>query len=134
MRQLRWRKRGLRSDESGSVAIEFAIVSLAFILVSLGILEFGRALNTRNQLSQAADYGSRKILTVSGISNSAVEAELKSAFKAGDPSRLAINITSEIVDGAAFRVVTMTFPFTLLIPGLTRNAISLSVTRRTPVL
>ncbi|MDB5570844.1 MAG: TadE family protein [Hyphomicrobiales bacterium] len=126
--------RGLLGDQSGSTAIEFSIVSLVFILTALGIFEFGRALNTRNQLSQAADYGARKLLTISGISNSAVETEIRSAFKAGPVANLTITFASESVNGAPFRVITMSYPFTLLIPGLVRNSLSLTVTRRTPLL
>jgi Flp pilus assembly protein TadG len=71
--------RRLRSCQAGSTAIEFAIVSLVLVLVTLGVIEFGRGLNIRNQLSQAADFGARKILIDKLISDSALEAAVRSA-------------------------------------------------------
>lgn len=126
--------RRLQSCQSGSAAVEFAIVSLALVLVTLGILEFGRGLNVRNQLSQAADFGARKILTDKNSSNSTLESVVRSAFIAGSPDLLKVTVGTEMVDGLQFRTITMSYPLRLLIPGLSDGAIDLNLVRRTPVI
>lgn len=118
----------------GSAAVEFAIISQVLVLLTLGIIEFGRGLNLRKQLSHAADFGARQILVDKTVSNSTVESVVRSAFFAGDPKLLAITIGVETVAGAQFRTVAISYPFTPLIPGLSDKPISLKVARRTPVI
>jgi Flp pilus assembly protein TadG len=122
-----------RSCQAGSTAVEFAIISTVLMLVPLGAIELGRGLNIRNQLSQAADYGARKILTDSQISDSALETTVRSAFIASTGGALKVTIGVETVNALQFRSITLTYPFTPLIPGLTSGQITLSVARRTPV-
>lgn len=125
--------RRLRSCQAGSTAVEFAIVSLILMLVTWGVIEFGRGLNIRNQLSQAADYGARKILTDKLISDSALETTVRSAFSAAAGGGLTATIGAESVNGVQFRTITLSYPFTPLIPGLSSPQIYLRVARRTPV-
>lgn len=126
--------RPFRSCEAGSTAIEFAIISLVLILVSVATIEFGRGLNVRNQLSQAADYGARKILTNALISDSDLETTVRSAFSAGAGDALTVTIGTEAINGVQFRTITLSYPFMPLIPGLSNGAISLNLARRTPVI
>ena len=57
----RWRR-----QECGATALEFAIVAAVFVTVSIGIIEFGRALMVRNEMAYAIDrgYGSTLALPV----------------------------------------------------------------------
>lgn len=121
------------SCDAGSVAVEFSIVCLALIALALGTIEFGRGLNYRNQLSQAADFGARRILLNPAISDDAVKTEVRSAFIAGDPALLTVALGVEVVDGMQFRTISMSYPFTPLIPLFSPDTISLTVARRTPV-
>jgi Flp pilus assembly protein TadG len=104
------------------------------VLVTFGVIELGRGLNVRNQLSQAADYGARKILIDKQISDGALESEIRSAFAATAPTLLQVTIGTETIDGLQFRTVTLRYPFTLLIPGVLSRAIDLRLARRTPVI
>ncbi len=124
--------RQLRCCEGGAAAIEFAIISWVMILVSLGVIEFGRGLNLRNDLSFAADFAARKILTDANITDAALETEVRSALTSGDPDLLQVIIGTEEVDGVRFRTVTLSYPLTLLVPGLASDAIDLSLARRIP--
>ncbi|UIJ70484.1 TadE/TadG family type IV pilus assembly protein [Aurantimonas sp. HBX-1] len=128
------RLRRLRRCERGSVAVEFAIISWVFILVSLGIIEFGRGLLMRNELSYVADLAARQILIDGAVSDSTLDATLRAALTSGDPDLLTVAIGTETVGTTDYRTVTITYPFTLLVPGLTTDAISLSVDRRVPIL
>lgn len=126
--------RSLRYCRAGSTSVEFAIICTILVLVTFGVIELGRGLNVRNQLSQAADYGARKILIDKQISDSALESEIRSAFAAAAPTLLKVTIGAETVDGIQFRTVTLSYPFTLLIPGVLSGAIDLRLARRTPVI
>ena len=89
--------RRFRSCRAGSTAVEFAIICTVLVLVTFGVIEFGRGLNVRNQLSQAADYGARRILTDHLISDSALESVVRSAFTAGAPDMLTVTVGAETV-------------------------------------
>ena len=123
----------LRRREEGAVAVEFAIVSVAFVLFSLGTLELGRAFEVRNRLAFAADAAARQILNNSDISEADVEEKIREVFDAGDPELLEVELGDETVDGIAFRTVSLSYPFVLVIPQLTTDAIVLTTSERIPV-
>lgn len=132
MNGIRRTARRLRQDQRGQAALEFAIIAMAMILVSIGIVEFGRALQVRNELSFAADFGARQILTNPDIPDTTVESKIRSVFKGYDASQLSVVLGTETADGLNFRTVALSYPFTLLIPGLSDPAVTLTVSRRTP--
>jgi Flp pilus assembly protein TadG len=49
----------LRPNERGTAVVEFALVSVPLFLLVLGIVDFGRALNYNNNLTQLAGQGAR---------------------------------------------------------------------------
>jgi hypothetical protein len=49
----------LRGDERGTAVVEFALVSIPLFLLVFGIVDFGRALNYYNNLTQLAGQGAR---------------------------------------------------------------------------
>lgn len=49
----------LRREERGTAVVEFAIVALPLFLIVFGILDFGRALNYYNDMTQLAGQGAR---------------------------------------------------------------------------
>ncbi len=51
--------RALRRDQRGTALVEFAIVAIPLFLVVIGILDFGRALQYYNDLTQVAGAGAR---------------------------------------------------------------------------
>jgi Flp pilus assembly protein TadG len=139
--------RRLRSCRAGSTAVEFAIICMALLLVTFGVIEFGRGLYVRNQLSQAADCGERLILTgavgsgcgpprtLTGlVSDSELQSAVRSAFTAGTPGTLTVTVSTGPVNGLQFRTITLSYPFTPLIPQLASGVINLSVARRSPVI
>ena len=119
--------------EEGAVAIEFAIVSVAFVLISLATLEFGRAFAVRNKLAFAADIGAREILKDSATTEADIKESVRAAFDAFDPELLRVDLRSETIDGVQFRTVSLSYPFILLIPQLQNDAIVLSTSERIPV-
>jgi hypothetical protein len=62
MARIKQALRALRArfrSERGTALVEFAIVSIPLFLIVFGILEFGRALNYYNDLTQLAGQGAR---------------------------------------------------------------------------
>lgn len=116
----------------GAAAVEFAIISMVLIALTIGIIDFGRTLYVKNQISSLADQAVRKVLINPAIASATLESELREDFYAGDADNLSVDVSSESVDGISYRIVTVGFPMTLFVPGLSSDAISLSVTRRVP--
>lgn len=118
--------------ERGAAAVEFAIISLVLISLCIAIVDFGRTLYVKNQLSYLADQATRTVLVNPGVTNGALQTTLETDFTAGDPNDLTVTINTETVAGTEFRVITIAYPITLFIPNLTSNTIALDVTRRVP--
>lgn len=126
------RLKQLVSCNRGAAAVEFAIIGLVLIMVCVGGIEFGRGLWLRNELSFAADFAARKVLTDPAISSADLETELRSALTGIDPDLVEISFGSETVDTIEFRTVLVRYPLSLLVPGLSDDPITLSVNRRVP--
>ncbi|MCR4264732.1 TadE/TadG family type IV pilus assembly protein [Nitratireductor sp. ZSWI3] len=129
----------LAKCRSGAAAVEFAIVCMPLLLVSLGVVEFGRALFIRNDLAYAADVAARKVLigqipAGASASEAAIgfENAIRDAFD-GDVDQLQIAVGVETVDGVPYRTLSIRYPFTFLVPGVSDSPLALSVSRRIPV-
>ena len=121
----------LRRDDRGGVALEFSIVAVAFVVVSLGVIEFGRALQVRNELSFAADYGARQIMMDPAASESVVTAAIRDKFMGYNPADLAVSFGDETLDGISYRTIILSYPMQIFIPFVNRS-LTLEVERRTP--
>ena len=117
----------------GAAAVEFAIVSVVLITLTIGIVDFGRTLYVKNQLSFLADQATRKLLIDPSLAAATLESELRADFTAGDSSQVSITITDEVVNSNNYKVIDIEFPITLFIPNLASGTLDLSVTRRVPV-
>ena len=116
----------------GAAAVEFAIVSGVLIMLLIGIVDLGRTLYIKNQISFLADRAARKILIDPDIPQAALETYLRDNFNAGNPDSLGFVPINQSVDGTTYRGLTINFPITLLIPNLVTDSIALSVSRRVP--
>lgn len=129
-------RRFARAD-SGAAAIEFAIIVWALILVSLGIIEFGRGFHVRNEMTYASDRAARMILTFPEYAGELLDPDceerlrntVRDAFTGPSPEDLSVDFS--LNEAKTFRTVLIRYPFTLLIPGL-GDAFDLTVTRRVP--
>jgi Flp pilus assembly protein TadG len=126
-----WRR--LERCERGAAAVEFALIALALILVSVGVIEFGRGLLLRNELSFAADHGARKVLLDPTVEDSALQDAIRSALIQAQSELLVVTLGTETADGAQYRTIFLSYPLMLLIPGFSGETISLSLSRRVPL-
>lgn len=123
----------LRRCDFGAAAVEFALIAMVAISFFLGIVEFGRALYMRNELSFAADIAVRNILINPTIADSDLEIAIRSSITFGNSEALQVTFGNESVDGMSFRKVLLSQPLTLLIPNLSNAGIMLTIDRRVPV-
>lgn len=127
-------------SQSGATAVEFALVCFPLLLLVFGIIEFGHVLYVRNDLAQAADIAARTVLigqVPRDASDSQAQATLvttiRESFQGGDPALLQIAVSRETVDGIDFRVLSIEYPFRLLLTGLSESPLSLELSRRIPI-
>ena len=76
-RGMRWRR-----DDRGTALIEMAFTLPLLLLISIGIIEFGRAFQTWQVLTNAAREGAR-VAVLPGISDSMVTARVQEYIDAG---------------------------------------------------
>ena len=76
----RGRLGAFRRDERGTALVEFALVSLPLFLILFGIVDFARALNYYNDLTQIAGQGARAAAVNEnpngGVASSAFQTQL----------------------------------------------------------
>jgi Flp pilus assembly protein TadG len=123
--------RRLARCSRGAAAVEFAIIVWALILVCLGVIEFGRGLHVRNEMSSAGDRAARMILTNPAVTDGDLAVSVREAFISPKPELLEVTFGTETADGIAFRTMLIQYPLSLLIPGL-GDPITLTVSRRVP--
>lgn len=116
---------------SGATSIEFSVVGLVFLLLCIGMVEFGRGFFLRNHIAHAADVASRKLLLDPNLTNSELEQAFRAALTEGDESLLQITITDDVANGISVRKMAADYPHTLLVPGL--SSVTLSVSRHIPL-
>jgi len=75
----RWRR-----DDRGTALIEMAFTLPLLLLISIGIIEFGRAFQTWQILTNAAREGAR-VAVLPGISDSMVTARVQEYIQVGVP-------------------------------------------------
>lgn len=64
-----------RSRRDGAAVVEMALVLPVFLLIVMGIVEFGRAMMVGQLLTNGARHGARRAI-IEGSTNSAVETEI----------------------------------------------------------
>lgn len=126
--------RRLFRREDGTAAIEFALIGLLLILVSVGTIEVGRALFLYNELAHAADRAARLVMiqpadaSVEDLQNKWEEEQKR--FPVALPSDLSPTFGPA---SGGFREVTLEYPFTPMVSGLTIRSLTMTTVRRVPI-
>jgi Flp pilus assembly protein TadG len=127
----RWH-REILADEDGATAVEFAIVAAVFIGLCMAILQFGWALQIRNEMAQAADRAVRHVMLNPDSTDEEFEAQAQAALPGYNPERLQVTAGSSTVNSTEFRTLMLNYELPVSIPLLPRDAVTLTVSRRTP--
>ena len=106
-----------RRPDSGEALVEMALVLPILLVLSLGMLDFGRAFHAKSILDQAAREGARvAVVTVplnAGPAQTTVANVLTAAGMTGGPAA-----TVSAVDGNHMVTVTVTYNFQFVTPGV----------------
>ena len=116
------KSRRSRGHERGQALIETAIVLPLVLLVSIAIIEFGRAYQVQQVLTNAAREGAR-IAILNGTTAADVQARVADYLQAGQianyaAATVAVNQASTVVVGAgtaSASVVTVNLPFSFMV-------------------
>lgn len=128
------RVRRLMGREDGAAAVEFALIGMLLIVVTIGTIEIGRALFLFNELAHAADRAARVILITPDIPNADLAEQVRDEdlLTGLSPGLLSV-IPGEVEDGGiSFRTVRLSYPFTPMVSGLTIGSFTISTDRRVP--
>jgi len=125
----------LRRDERGTALIEMAFTLPMLLFISIGILEFGRAFQTWQVLTNAAREGAR-VAVLPGIDDAMVTARVDEYIQAGvlDPSvtptvTIQRNATISYGSGTASgSTVTVSYPFKFMVMNGVAKLLSSSST------
>ena len=110
-------RRRLRGEQ-GAAAVEFALVMTLLIMLVFGIVEFGRAYNTKIELSGAAREGARR-MAVSGDASCTGSGAKATAIKASPTLGLscsAVTVTPATCSPGTDVEVKVTTEWTYVIP------------------
>lgn len=122
--------RRIRRCRSGSTSIEFAIVGLSFMILSVGVMECGRGLFMRNHMAHATDMAVRKMLVNKSATDQEVAQALRDALEHGDPDLLEIELSTEIQDDEEHRRLIVRYPLSLGFPGMPAHVVTMQMERK----
>ena len=90
------RRHGRPAQDEGAVLIEFAIVIGLFFLLVFGMVDFGLAINTKTQITNAGREGAR--LGTVNLDPTAVEDRVREAADNLDQTLLGVTVTCQNPD------------------------------------
>jgi Flp pilus assembly protein TadG len=121
----------LRRDERGTALIEMAFTLPMLLLISIGIIEFGRAFQTWQVLTNAAREGAR-VAVLPGYSDSMVSSRVQQYIQAGvlSPATSTVTIQRSVSVSygsgtATGSKVTVSYPYHFMVlNGVARLVVS----------
>lgn len=118
------------SGSRGATAVEFALVALPFVILMLGLIEFGRALHIRNGLDNAADRAQRQIIIDAAATSTSLTASARATFLAGDANKLLVVLSEGTSGSTSYRTVDLSYTMTLLVPIPMSGDVVLTTSRK----
>ncbi|WP_088007105.1 TadE/TadG family type IV pilus assembly protein [Indiicoccus explosivorum] len=105
----------MRKKEDGQSLVEFALVLPLILLLLVGVIDFGRILQTHLQMELVTQEAVR--LGGLGQTDEAIRAFAKQEFEAKDPALLTVSVTpSGIRPSGTYVTVEMSYPEDLFTP------------------
>lgn len=124
-----------RRGERGATAVEFALVSVVFLMFVMGIIDLGRLFWVRNLMQ----YGVEQTARYAMVNPTATAADLET-YANGQIDTMFAGITftanapgTDVVDGVNFRTVSASYSFNYIMPFVTLSDVPLAASIRTPV-
>lgn len=126
-------RKSLRRDEAGAAAVEFAIVAPVAIMMILGAIECGRLMFVLNDMQASLSTAVRAWMIDPDASNSQVQTIFCERAVLVDCDETTLAITSQTVNGQAWRVMTATTSFDSPLSHLLPLPSEVSRSRRVPI-
>lgn len=123
----------LLHNQIGGAAVEFAFIFPVFLLLVLGILEFGRAIWTNYSLQNAVEDTTRYVLANPTVTDTLIVNRVADKLELIDMSKVTVTVTRESVSGVNFVAVTATYAFSTLEMLLPVGSFSLLGRSRVPL-
>lgn len=103
-------------DRRGQALVEFALILPAFLLLVVGMIEFGAVMHDYITVAEAARAGARLAILVPAPSDTAVIAAAKSAAPSIDPAKLTVTVSPGLGGRTTGQPVTVTVSYPIVIP------------------
>jgi Flp pilus assembly protein TadG len=115
----------LRREQRGTAVVEFALIAIPLCLIVFGIIDFGRALNYYNDVTQLAGAGARAASVNTNIDGTAADGNFQADLAAQNDSPELTNKVQVCIQSVPTQVgqpVTVTvkyrFHFTALVASI----------------
>lgn len=126
-----------RARDDGATAVEFAFVSVGFMIFVVGIYAAGLYFLTWNRLQYGTEVAARYAAVHDNTPVADLEAMIIDSMSivSADPANLAISIADSTVNSRNFRTFTTTYQLSWNLPFLpaVMNSLTLQATVLTPV-
>lgn len=109
-------------DQSGAMAAEFAMVLPAFIIMVLGVLEFGRAQHEAATMRYALESASRKLMLNPSLNQEQVQTLVRS--QSASPQEITVTLQISTATGSRVAYLTGRYAHTIEVPLLNRFPIA----------
>lgn len=125
--------RGFWRNEEGAAAVEFAIVSVFFVVLAIGVVDFGRNSHQRFRLAHAADIAARAVMLDPAASEVQIASRMRAAYPALGYADMALAVSTTTVNARSYRRLELTRPLTFVTPGLTDRTGTIREVRLVPL-
>ncbi len=126
-----------KKDESGTTAVEFGLVGMAFIVLLLGVIEAGRLFFTWNAFQYALENATRHALVNENNTESHIENFIAANMTSiqANPGNIQVNVAFVTLSDINFIEVDGTYIFRTAIPVLPESwrEIRLAAQSRMPI-
>jgi Flp pilus assembly protein TadG len=102
-------------DRSGAAAVEFAIVGSTFILLSIGIIDFGRNFLILHQMNHIADQISRVLMLNPTVSSADLLAYARENWAGNAPETLGLSLQNQTINGVPSSRLELTYAITWIV-------------------
>lgn len=120
-------------DTRGAAAVEFAIVGAVFVILCMGLIDFGRNFDLQGRVNHAADVAARTLFLDKSVNPAQLATRINAAFPTLGFDRMTVTMSDTSISARPYKRVTLSVPITFLTPGVFRRNGTITVERLVPV-
>ncbi|MBO6509457.1 MAG: pilus assembly protein [Roseibium sp.] len=130
----RKRVRAFLEERAGTSIVEFTLVLPVFLIMVLGIYEFGRALKTWNEVNHALTRAVRLVNVNSSTTPTEIAAAMRDYLKDVKTTELKVAATPTTITGTDYIKISVDFPYQISLPFTEIAALTIKVDTIAPIL